>query len=526
MVGRRLESSLRVLCLALAALASPAASAAASAAAKPNVSIDWSQTLRESNTSQTVQVCPEPPMRRGHAIHRQTHDALRDLEMPYARLQPWFPFPRLAMAALEPPANGRTSWDFSLIDPIVLDFYAAAEGRPIMLNMAIPRWLFKTSPHRYPDDPDQIDWGYEFGENVGSEFRDPTLQEAAEYFRRIAQWYIRGGFVDEYGKEHKSGHRLKIDYWEVLNEQDEYLGHSIDPATYTKLYDEVVLRLQKIDPQMKFSALALHEASNLHYVEHFLDPRNHKPGVPLDMISYHKYITARRDQTPLQWQESMFAETDVFLGYVKRIEGIRQRLSPATKTFISEFGVMWDEEVVNTFASFNGTGTTSHADPAIPEQFWTLAASVHAYGILGAMRRGVDLIAAAELVDFPGQFAGTNLIHWRTGEPNAVYRVVKMLHEQFQPGDRLVLTQVTGAAVDAQAFATPRGRKLLLINKKAQPVTVSVSGMSGGQAEWVDMHSGSRPPSKGSISGNEIVLGPQAVMVLTAPLGAATGKHE
>src|SRR5688500_14807136 len=49
------------------------------------VSVDWDQTIRQSATELTIQVCPQPPMRRGGPIHRQTHEALRDLKMRYAR---------------------------------------------------------------------------------------------------------------------------------------------------------------------------------------------------------------------------------------------------------------------------------------------------------------------------------------------------------------------------------------------------------------------------------------------------------
>ena len=43
------------------------------------------------------------------------HSTLQD----YARYAPWLPYPRLGVAELEPQRDSRTSWDFSLIDPIV-----------------------------------------------------------------------------------------------------------------------------------------------------------------------------------------------------------------------------------------------------------------------------------------------------------------------------------------------------------------------------------------------------------------------
>ena len=65
----------------------------------------------------------EPSLRRGSAIHDAAFRALRDLQADFVRFVPWLPYPRLAVAALEPPRDDRTSWDFSLIDPLVIDFY-------------------------------------------------------------------------------------------------------------------------------------------------------------------------------------------------------------------------------------------------------------------------------------------------------------------------------------------------------------------------------------------------------------------
>jgi len=478
------------------------------------VTVDWTKVIGESKTTLTIQVCPEPPMRRGGPIHEQTHAALRDLKMSYARLQPWFPYPKLAIPELDPPQDGKTSWDFSLIDPIVLDFYAAQEGRPIMLNMAIPAWLFKAPRHRYPDDPNEIDWAYEFRPDVGTEFRDPTFKEAAAHFKRIAQWYIKGGFTDEFGKKHVSGHRLNIDYWEVLNEQDEGMAHQLNPQVYTALYDAIVAEVRKVDPSMKFSGLAMADASSLHYFEYFLNAKNHKPGIPLDMVSYHKYIVTEPGSTLPDWQRDMFADADRFVHTMRKIERIRQRLSPRTKTFISELGAMWGPETENVGAAMKG-GKSDFSDPRIPDEYWTLAASVFAYGYLGAIREGVDMVAAAELVDYPGQFAGTNLIHWETGEPNAVYRVVKLLKEEIPPGAQLLQTRTHGRSIEAQAFMTPQGRKLLLINKTAQQVQVTPGALSDGTVKSVDMTTRSAAPREYVLEA-DLVLQPQSVTLISS----------
>ena len=94
-------------------------------------------------------------VRPGSPIHDATFQALKDLQADDVRFVPWLPYPRLGVAELEAPTPTRTSWDFSLIDPMVADFEAATRGHDTILNFStLPQWLF-TTPHPvpYPADP-------------------------------------------------------------------------------------------------------------------------------------------------------------------------------------------------------------------------------------------------------------------------------------------------------------------------------------------------------------------------------------
>lgn len=104
------------------------------------------------------------------------------------------------------------------MDPTVVDFLEATKRHKIILNLAtIPEWMFKTAkPVFYPADPDVLDYEYE----QGNELRDPSMKEVADYFARLAGWYTQGGFKDENGVWHESGHHYHVEYWEVLNEVD------------------------------------------------------------------------------------------------------------------------------------------------------------------------------------------------------------------------------------------------------------------------------------------------------------------
>src|SRR5437016_1434643 len=216
------------------------------------IAVHWDKLVRESRTTPTLQVVVNPPLRRGTPVHDNAFQTLHDLGADFVRYVPWLPYPKLGVAELEPPADSKTSWDFSLIDPMTIDFLEATKGHPVTLNFStIPQWMFKTGENKYPDDSNQVVWDYE----KGIDFRDPTFKEAADYYARLISWYTQGGFTDEVGKRHESGYHYKVSHWEVLNEPD--LERNVSPETYTKFYDAVVTEMHKVSPETQFVALGL-----------------------------------------------------------------------------------------------------------------------------------------------------------------------------------------------------------------------------------------------------------------------------
>lgn len=267
----------------------------ATCAFSQKIDVQWDKVERVSKTTATLQVVVNPPLRRGSAIHDRVFSELERLGADYVRYVPWLPYPKLAVAELAPPANGKTSWDFSLIDPLTLDFLNATKGHPVILNFStIPQWMFKTAePVKYPADPDEVFWNY----TKGTELRDPSGKELGAYYGRLVSWYANGGFTDEFGQRHESGHHFKIAYWEVLNEPD--FEHETTPEQYTARYDAIVAGIRAVAPEMRFVGIsAAAPSSNPRMFEYFLNPRNHRQGVPLDMISYHFYATPSADESP------------------------------------------------------------------------------------------------------------------------------------------------------------------------------------------------------------------------------------
>jgi hypothetical protein len=382
-----------------------------------SLEVHWDKQVMISKSVPTLQVVVNPPLRRGQTIHDPSFAALKDLGADYTRYVPWLPYPKLAVAELEPPSATKTSWDFSLIDPMTTDFLQATAGHPFILNFStIPAWMYKSENRvLYPDNPDSVVWNY----TQGSEPRDTTLQEIASYYARLFSWYTKGGFTDELGIRHASGHHFSIPYWEVLNEVES--EHANTPESYTRLYDAIVSAIRAISPDTKFVGLALADPNYPKWFEYFLDPKNHQPGVPLDMISYHFYAIGSADLAMDIMQYTFFDKADGFLNSVRYIESIRQRLSPQTKTTVDEIGSI----LMSDFSA---------KEIPIPAAYWNLSGAMYGYVFLKLTALGIDIIGESQLVGYPTQFPSVSMINWTNGKPNARFRVLKLIKDNIAPG--------------------------------------------------------------------------------------------
>jgi hypothetical protein len=413
----------------------------------------------------------------------------------------------LSVAELEPPANGTTSWDFSLLDPIAVDFLDATSGHdPVLSFCTIPQWMFKTTDKvNYPSDPNQVAWDY----TQGNELRDPNSKELASYYSRLFSWYALGGFGDEFGKRHDSGHHFKIPYWEVFNEPD--FEHDTTPQQYTERYDAIVDEIHKISPDTKFVGVSLAmPAQHPAMFEYFLDPKNHRPGTPLDYISYHFYAVPSGDQTPEVQQFTFFEQAESFLNTVRYIEAIRKRLSPGTGTMLNEVGSIGANDLAQ--------GDSSHVNAPIPDSYWNLSGAVYAYLYGRLSEMGIDAVGESQMVGYPTQFPSVSMVNWSTGQPNARFWVLKLIHDHFGAGDKLVETSSSNPYVFAQGFISPNGkRQILLVNKRDRPATLFTGSGAGSKVEYVDQSTGFQPPAVSMVDNGELVLRGFSVAVLTLP---------
>jgi Glycosyl hydrolases family 39 len=473
------------------------------AQATAKVTVQWDKTIAVSKSTPTLQVVVNPALRPGAPLSKASYQSLGELGADYVRYVPWLPYPRLGVAELEPPTAEKTSWDFSLIDPMTRDFLHATAGHSTIVNFStIPAWLFKTDkPVTYPADPNKVFWDY----TQGTELRDPSGKELGQYYARLVSWYVNGGFTDENGVRHDSGHHDSLPWWEVLNEID--FEHTMTPQQYTERYDAIVSAIHEVSPQTKFVGLALAMPGlKPAYFEYFLDHRNHRAGIPLDMISYHFYASPVAGQTLDSWQFTFFDQADGFLNTVRYIESIRQRLSPETRTDTDELGVILPTD--------NKAG--DNVPP--PAAYWNLAGSLYAYLFIELSRLQIDVIGESQLVGYPTQFPSVSMMNWEDNRPNARFWVLKLIKDNLRPGDQLVDTKIEDGAradLEAQAYITPQGRKLLLANKRAKSMEVELADAEKANIQTVDEQSGDSQARHMQPEAGRIHLAPFAVTMVS-----------
>jgi len=440
---------------------------AAFAQGAPTVFVNWDKKT-PNHTVPTLQAVVNPMLRRGSPIHDAAFDALRNLGADYVRYAFWFPYPKLAVAELRPPDAKQSYWDFQYMDPLVEDFLGASGGHPSVMSFStIPQWMFTTAqPVVYPDDPNQVMWNY----SQGTQLQD--LPALGDYFGRVASWYMQGGFTDELGRFHASGHHYDIRYWEVFNEVDG--EHDTTPQQYVERYDAVTKAVLKVAPGMKFVGLALSAPSDApRTFAYFLDPKNHQPGVPLDYISFHIYATPSGDQTPDSWQYTFFNQAHEFISVTRYILQVRDQLSPTTKVMVNEAGSILTGDMTQ--------GEAGHVEKTIPSVYWNLSGAMYAYLYAELAKLGVDIVGESQLVGYPSQFPSVAMLDWTNGRPNARFTVLELIKNNFGVGDDLALTEVRSGgslaeadAIEAQAFVRNGQRKLLLINLRNREVTVEL----------------------------------------------------
>jgi len=232
--------------------------------------------------------------------------------------------------------------------------------------------------------------------------------------------------------------------------------------------------VRKIAPEMKFVGLSLsYPAGGQKMFEYFLNPANHKPGIPLDYISFHVYAAPGADQTLDNWQFTFSDRVSEFVAEARYIVQIRDRLSPSTKIMVNEAGSILSGDMVQ--------GEPGHVEKPIPPAYWNLSGTFYATLYVEMARLGVDVIGESQLVGFPSQFPSVTMVDWTTGEPNARYTVLELLKNNLAPGDEFADTEVVPNGVPAdtdavtvQAYISSGHQKMIMINPRNREIPIDL----------------------------------------------------
>lgn len=129
-----------------------------------NVQIDWTKIIATSKTTTTLQVVANPLLNpKTSPVANRCWSTLAYLDADLVRYVPWFPYPRVGVAELNPPTTTKTFWDFSEINPQLEKFMdtTLGKGKRVIPNFSTqPTWMYDTGDWSYPSDPNQVDWNY------------------------------------------------------------------------------------------------------------------------------------------------------------------------------------------------------------------------------------------------------------------------------------------------------------------------------------------------------------------------------
>jgi len=262
-----------------------------------------------------------------------------------------------------------------------------------------------------------------------------------------------------------------------------------------------------VSPDTKFVGVALGDNASpgvQKYLEEFLDPSKHAPGIPLDFVSYHWYGSPGEDTTANE-AAHCFADADEFFGNVAKIENIRKSLSPGTRTTLNEVG------------TFDPLGTTQIGSSyVVPKEYFVWSAGVFAYVWAGVVKLEIDVVGESQLVGYPGQFPSVSMVDWDTGLPNARLKVLQLLQQCFRAGDKVVQTNSSTGDVFGQGFVSQEGvKRLLLVNKLNQTSQVQI-GAGAWTANIVDLSTAGNEWRTETFGGDSFNITPWATVVLTA----------
>ncbi|MBA3825970.1 MAG: hypothetical protein H0X24_18985 [Ktedonobacterales bacterium] len=341
------------------------------------------------------------------------------------------------------PEMHQGQWDFAQLDAAIARLRAT--HTPFFLNVrTAPSWMYDAS----------------------GQLRDQTYQEFAAYMARLVGWYNAGGFTDEAGHFHASGHQGWVGTWEIWNEPNS--GYDIpgpvshrsatwlDAHRFARLYSVAAMAMRAVDPTIATGGPAISAYPDDGYMINFIQ------GItaPLDFFSFHFYAIGNQ-QTPDPAVFRAVAET-----FAHRLAFARVTLDAR---FPGKAIPIWVDEVgFNEIARY----------PVDPRGAAPVGIVFAADAFITAAQHDVT-----QFTQFP--FLGNAqlaLVDNQRFAPYVPLRFYEVLGQTFPPGVRLLRTTLappTGLVVLAALAPDGSSVRVLLANTRAaQPTDVNGAGVA------------------------------------------------
>src|SRR5450432_564115 len=171
-------------------------------------------------------------------------------------------------------STASTAWDFSILDAITQPVLGVGDHSPEFQIAKGPAFMYQN-------------------DDFNNTFTDQTYAQFAGYAQNLVRYYNTGGFVAN-GQTYVSPHfpADTVAWWGIYNEPNINNGFINHPELYVQMYNEVVPKMQMIDPSIKFAALEL--ADFFGQEEAFVPTFVSGVTAQVDVIATHFYPTCNQ----------------------------------------------------------------------------------------------------------------------------------------------------------------------------------------------------------------------------------------
>ncbi len=208
--------------------------------------------------------------------------------------------------AITLPGYKEGDWDFSRLDATIQQLRDHNISYFLDIRTA-PPWMF---------------------DSVG-QLPDAEFPAFAQFMARLVGWYNKGGFTDEKGVYHQSGHYGWVKYWEIWNEPksgwdipgnvpDRSYAPWMTPDRFANLYDVTSTAMKAVDPTILTGGPAINSYPDIPYLQTFIQDET----APLNFFSLHFYAGTNYQEPDAQVYDAVTGDR-----FLNRIVAIRQLLN-------------------------------------------------------------------------------------------------------------------------------------------------------------------------------------------------------